>query len=745
MKPRIHCTHWTSYLERLLQKRHLIMSGTKGILPSALGFIQITCLFMTTSASSIMFSPSESVIPVQIGEPLVIIGTALDCDEPSFTWSSLMDKTLSGTVSTKGHISNLTMMMVTKESEGQYVCKVFCKNGKSEKSVKIIPYSFPSDPILRVSSLVVGVRSTINCTVPLVYPVEMMSVKILVDKNEVAESIPEWNMDDTNQMENVSLSYGWIPTEEHEGMEVQCVAQLEFTTNEIKPMTRDAKITLNLNYPPGNPHITVYPSTKVNLMDTIYLNCSSESRTPARKWWVKQTEYHDYEVYPSEDGFLTILQAKPENSGKYICYVENAVGKKEDSVEITVQDTPNQPTINILPKTTVLMGEAVTIECYGHGQSGTNVSLWMMTETEHKLLLDGDGVYEIHEAQPQHTAVYVCRAENLLKKAEATVSLTVEYLPKNTVISYFPSDAKEGDTVTLSCKSDGVPTPSFSIYQHTKSGGTVLLVNGPDFTVRNVTSMNNGVYECEAYNTVGSEKKTAELLVQVPPKNTHLIIMPSTSVMEGQSVHVSCISEAYPTPELTLIKYTDSGLLDWETSDGEHTIVHASVEHSGIYRCESRNAVGEEVVETVLTVQVPPENTTVVVTPSENVTEGDTVTIICDSHSIPSPTIILQKVCPGNSTIMQAENGTFTLRNVTVNDTGTYTVSIINEAGNRTKVIEINVQERQQGSKYSLIAPAIVLSMAAVSAGFIGFLIYKMKQARLKGSYSLVNALKNRV
>lgn len=88
---------------------------------------------------------------------------------------------------------------------------------------------------------------------------------------------------------------------------------------------------------------------------------------------------------------------------------------------------------------------------------------------------------------------------------------------------------------------------------------------------------------------------------------------------------------------------------------------------------------------------VPPRNTTVVVTPSQNIKEGDTVTITCETHSIPSPTIILQKVCAENNTVLQTNNGTFTLHNVTRNDTGTYTLKIFNSAGNETEVINISV------------------------------------------------------
>ncbi|KAM8930634.1 vascular cell adhesion protein 1 [Pelodytes ibericus] len=696
-----------------------------------------------SSASSIIISPPESVILAQIGDPLVITSTATDCDEPSITWSSLMDKTLTGTVNTHGHSSNLTMTAVTIESEGQYRCKVFCKNGTSEKSFKIISHSFPSDPILHVSSFVVGVQSTITCTVPRVYPTERMTIKILVDNEMVMDSDSQELTDYSEYIENVSLSYSWIPTEEHEGTELVCVAQLEF--DEIEPKTRDTKIVLNLNYPPGDPYITVHPSPMVKWMETISLNCMSKSRSPVKVWWVKLAGDQQLDIESDRSGNLTIDNAELEHSGVYTCYVENVAGRKSASVEITVQSIPDAPTLNILPATPVYVGNTVNIECYGNGESWTNFTLWLVSTTGLKLLLDKEGVFEINEAQPQDGALYLCRAENPFGKADTMKSLIVEYSPQNTMISYNPSVVNVGDSVTLSCISDAVPSPNFFIYQLTKPGDSVHAVAGPYMTIENITSMNNGLYECEASNLVGSQRASVELVVRSPPKNTQLIVMPSVSVREGEPVRILCLSTAFPTPELVLKQKTELGMEELDMRNGEYTILHAALEHAGAYVCESRNVAGHEITETILSVQVPPQNTMVVVIPSENVTEGDTVTITCQTSSIPSPTILLEKVCLGNSTVLEAKNGSFTLRNVSLNDTGTYKVSIINGVGKRTEVIEINVQERQQSPKQSFTVPIVALTGVVVSTVVIGSIIYHLKQSRVQGSYSLVEALKSKV
>lgn len=56
--------------------------------------------------------------------------------------------------------------------------------------------------------------------------------------------------------------------------------------------------------------------------------------------------------------------------------------------------------------------------------------------------------------------------------------------------------------------------------------------------------------------------------------------------------------------------------------------------------------------------------------------------------------MILKKVNQDEEIILPAVNGTFTLYNVTKNDTGRYLLDVFNEVGNNIKVIEIAVVGR---------------------------------------------------
>ncbi|XP_071984981.1 vascular cell adhesion protein 1 [Engystomops pustulosus] len=880
-------------------------------------FLMLCCqiIFM----HNITLHSPQTTIKAQIGEELHITCLASKCSDknPGFTWSSLVDNTLSGSVNSVEQISILTMK-VDAQTDGSYRCTVSCDNAPGEKSFKIIVYSFPSDPVLHISSLVVGKESRITCTFPSIYPADMLSAEILLDEETVA-SFDTSEMDfNSYDIQNISLPFDFTPVEELDNRQIKCLATLHFQDDYTEPIERSTTQNLVLTYPPMEPFVTARPSAKVRAGEQIHLSCSPNSKSQASVQWVKQIENEEHVMSADDTGSLIISNAKPDDSGVYICYTENRAGRKYSTVEILVQGPVEKPILSLEPGTRVRAGQLVIIECLASGSS--NVTLWKVSE-DGDILLTTMGKVTIGEVDPIDTAVYKCIAENQYGVSETMESLIVEYPPRETLLSSSSIDVNEGDVVTLTCVSDGFPTPNISIYQLLTSGESVLLSTDSVVTLSKVTS---GTYQCQAQNRLGSQKEKMELLVRVPPKNTFITILPSHVVRDGESVHIRCTSESSPAPKLLLRIKTEMGITELESEhglysiphataentgtyicqasnvighqfaeasltvqvpphhtqilvtpssvvnegdkvqikctseaspkprlalkmtneyeviellseDGEYNILNAEVIHTGTYLCEATNAAGREIVQTnlsvkvpprstyvyiypstvviegdsvqiwcfseglpdprlvlkmrnengsislethdgsynithvskenagtyicestsmvgqeiatnTLTVLIPPRDTLVVVTPSQNIKEGDTVTITCETHSIPSPTITLQKVCAKNSTVLQTSNGTFTLYNVTRNDTGSYRLQIINSAGNKTEVFNITVAEQQkQSPRFNLTSLVIFGSVAFVSIGAIASIIYHLKKSKLQGSYSLVKALRSKV
>ncbi|XP_066453318.1 vascular cell adhesion protein 1 isoform X2 [Eleutherodactylus coqui] len=792
------------------------MGKTRTLTPTLLRLL-FSITFMQTSALDFSLSSPQTTIEAQIGEELRITCFASKCSDknPSFTWSTLMDKILGGNVISVGQTSTLTMT-VDAESEGSYRCTVSCDNPPGERRFKILVYSFPSDPTLHISSLVVGQQSRITCIIPSIYPYEMLSADIKLNEEIVAEFDSTESTLNSYEIQNISLTHDLILTEDVKT--IKCEAILPFPDTDIEPIKRQAELNLTLMYPPAKPEITVRPSPMVKAGEDIQLSCSSDSRSQTVVQWLRLMGDVELQMPSNYQGSLTIIHTKPEDSGVYICYVKNEAGITSLQVEINVQDLPEKPTLSLKPGTRVVAGQAVTIECLV--SDGTNFILRKISE-DGDVFLAPTGKVIIKEADPIDTAVYKCIAENQYGVSETSKSLTVEYPPRETILSSSSIDLNEGDTVTMTCVSKGVPAPTISIYQLLTSGESVLLSQDPEITLANVTS---GIYQCQATNRLGSEKDKLELMVRVPPSNTSITIMPSHTVKEGDSVHIRCISESFPDPNLVLRMKTELGINELESEHGQYSISHATVEHTGTYICESSNVVGQQIAEAILTVQAPPQNTLISITPSSVVREGDSVQVRCTSEASPAPTLALKmkmeddvvdlvsdggeynivhaevrhtgdeivettlhvEVPPRNTYLvinpsavvkegdsvqiwcssegspepslvlkfriedefisLESSDGFYNITHVGMKNAGMYMCESTNEVGQQVVEGKLTVQKPQQQSPSFNPTPMFIFGSAAfVTAGIIGSVIYHLKKSKLKGSYSLVKALRSKV
>ncbi|XP_075689465.1 vascular cell adhesion protein 1 [Rhinoderma darwinii] len=689
----------------------------------------------------ITLSLPRITIKAQIGEELNIICKASRCStkNPDFTWSNLVDMTLGGIVNTVEQTSTLNMI-VNAHSDGSYRCTVKCDNAPGEKSFRIIVYSFPSDPILHISSLVVGQPSRITCIFPSIYPSEMLQAEIMLNENVLAELQTEESSLVTNTIQNINLTYDLTLVKEMDKTEIKCVASMNFPDDDIEPIQRQEAQSLTLMYPPEKPQIIVIPSTTVKAGEEIHLLCSTDSTSQVIQW-VKKVEDAELEMPYNEQGALIFLNPNPEYSGVYICYARNSAGKRSSQVEINVQVPPKNISMAINPSGMVREGDSVQIWCTADSYPAPKLVLRWKTELGIIELDSEHGQYNISHATVEHTGTYICVASNEIGQQIEEATLTVQVPPKNISMAIKPSGmVREGDSVQIWCTADSYPAPKLVLRWKTELRFIELDSEHGQYNISHATLEHTGTYICVASNEIGQQIEEATLTVQVPPRNTNINIIPSQVVTEGDFVQIWCSSEGSPDPGLVLKLKREDGLISLELSDGFYNIIQAGMENAGEYICESSNVAGQQFAVNRLTVQIPPQDTTVVVTPSQNIKEGDTVTITRETHRIPSPSIILQTVCARNNTVLQNNNDTFTLPNVTRNDTGTYTTDINNIAGNETEFMK-----RQQSPRFNPTSIFIFGSVAFVSAGVIGSIIYHLKKSKLQGSYSLVKALRSKV
>lgn len=118
-----------------------------------------------------------------------------------------------------------------------------------------------------------------------------------------------------------------------------------------------------------------------------------------------------------------------------------------------------------------------------------------------------------------HSTVYKRNKSSPLGEDDAEWQLmlwsTFSASPKNTVISVHPSRSlQEGDAVTMTCSSEGLPAPEIFWSKKLDNGNLQLLSGNATLTLVAMRMEDSGNYVCEGVNLVGRNKAEVELTVQ---------------------------------------------------------------------------------------------------------------------------------------------------------------------------------------------------------------------------------------
>ncbi|KAG3283679.1 vascular cell adhesion protein 1 isoform X1 [Ictidomys tridecemlineatus] len=283
--------------------------------------------------------PGPQVV-AQIGDSVVLTCRVTGCESPSLSWRTQIDSPLSGKVTSEGTESTLTLSPVGFENEHSYLCTVTCGRRKLEKRIRVELYSFPRDPEIEMSGLLVnGNPVTVSCRVPNVYPFDHLEIEllngetILMKKNFLEEM-------DRKSLETKSLEVTFTPTTEDSGKVLVCRAKLHTGEMESEHKQRQSTQTLYVNVAPKDIQLTVFPSESVKEGDTVIISCTCGN---IPETWIilkKKAETGDT-VLKSIDGAYTILKVQLEDAGVYECESKNEVGSQLRNLTLDVKGRDN--------------------------------------------------------------------------------------------------------------------------------------------------------------------------------------------------------------------------------------------------------------------------------------------------------------------------------------------------------------------------------------------------------------------
>ncbi|XP_043509536.1 Down syndrome cell adhesion molecule-like protein Dscam2 isoform X9 [Frieseomelitta varia] len=299
-------------------------------------------------------------------------------------------------------------------------------------------------------------------------------------------------------------------------------------------------------------------------------------------------------------GTLIIREARVEDSGKYLCIVNNSVGG--ESVE-TVLTVTAPLAAEIEPSTqTIDFGRPATFTCNVRGNPIKTVS-WLK---DGKPLGLEEPVLRIESVKKEDKGMYQCFVRNDQESAQATAELKLggRFEPPQIRQAFAEETLQPGPSMFLKCVASGNPTPEITWELDGKrlsnterlQVGQYVTVNGDVVSHLNISSIHTndgGLYKCIAASKVGSAEHSARLNVYGLPFIRH---MDKKAIVAGETLRVTCPVAGYPIE--SIVWERDTRVLPINRKQKvfpNGTLIIENVERmsdQATYTCVARNAQG---------------------------------------------------------------------------------------------------------------------------------------------------------
>ncbi|XP_044018814.1 Down syndrome cell adhesion molecule-like protein Dscam2 isoform X18 [Aphidius gifuensis] len=412
-------------------------------------------------------------------------------------------------------------------------------------------------------------------------------------------------------------------------------------------------------------------------------------------------------------GTLIIREARVEDSGKYLCIVNNSVGGESVETVLTVTAPLGA---EIEPRSqTVDFGRPATFTCNVRGNPIKTIS-WMK---DGKPLGHEDPVLRIESVKKEDKGMYQCFVRNDQESAQATAELKLggRFEPPQIKQAFGEETLQPGPSMFLKCVASGNPTPEITWELDGKrlanterlQVGQYVKVNGDVVSHLNISSTHTndgGLYKCIAASKVGSAEHSARLNIYGLPFIRH---MDKKAIVAGETLRVTCPVAGYPIE--SIVWERDTRLLPINGKQKvfpNGTLIIENVErHSdqATYTCVARNAQGYSARGTLeVQVMVAPQ-----ILPlsfgDEPVNAGDLASIQCAVSKGDFPLEITwmfrgEQLNSDQFGIIFSDSGKrvkqLTIESVNAKNAGEYTCVASNAAGSTSSsaILDVNVPPR---------------------------------------------------
>ncbi|XP_004840788.1 sialoadhesin isoform X1 [Heterocephalus glaber] len=263
---------------------------------------------------------------------------------------------------------------------------------------------------------------------------------------------------------------------------------------------------------------------------------------------------------------LEVRELALGDSGQYHCEAINVLGSANTSLFFHVRGA----WVQVSPSPELQAGQAVVLHC--------QVPTGVPEEASYLWFRDGQALHESTSATlciaaitPKQAGAYHCQvqASGSATSLAAPISLHVSYAPQQATLTTL-MDMGPGRLGLILCHVDSDPPAQLRLLHGDHLVASTLQAVGEDagsdarlrvsmtpntlrLEIHNTVLEDEGVYTCEATNTLGQASASADFDAQA----VSVQVWPKATVKEGQQVNLTCLVWATHLAQLTYIWYQD--------------------------------------------------------------------------------------------------------------------------------------------------------------------------------------------
>ncbi|XP_073721139.1 Fc receptor-like protein 5 [Misgurnus anguillicaudatus] len=457
--------------------------------------------------------------------------------------------------------------------------------------------------------------------------------------------------------------------------------------------------------------VRVTPDRSVFTGETVTLKCKIEDQYRSLNWryvWYKDTNgVLNFENYIVNRDSLTITGVTESDQVKYWCRGEihgrPQTSLSSSSVYLIVKALP-RVTVIVTPDKYVFTGETVTLRCEIEDQDRTLDWRYVWYKDTNGTSVFEGNIYTIRSPSDQDE--FWCRGERDGRPSSSQdsdhVTLSVKALPRATVRVTPDRSVFTGETVTLTCETDQYSNWRYVWYKG-RTGTSVFV--GNIYTIISPSDQDEFWCRGERDGRPSSSQYSDHVTLSVKgskPKLTSdtegsvlterpkpvVSVDPDKQLFRGETVTLRCDIQDTGDTEWTYSWTVEPyNLYRWFSCETQECKIN-NIQHtnSGKYTC--RGKIREHNTEmsdaVTLTVSSDKPQTVLSVSPQQWLTEGDSVTLMCEVinsstdwtftwFTVQSPSSVNRDVdyeLVSNSN--GGSKGNYTVSSVTVKHTGVY-------------------------------------------------------------------------